>query len=157
MGFRRSQCQNVPTLVGNRRDLAMLLLCHRWVVSVSGLHSRRRSDCEQDVYDPCGGRKYSFASLPGSTASQDPVLLQVRRNAGTLHSTITSLSQIWRCACSSVDHIPIQQRHRFNNHRISDGKKDEQLSHYPSIISPRLEHYPKPMRLLGRCLRTSMI
>jgi hypothetical protein len=95
--------------MGNRVYLEMLLLCHRWLVSLSRIYSRRRSDCQQDLHDTGRRRKYSVASLPRKTASQDPMLLKIRGNAQTLDSLATALAQILGCPDSSMIHCIIQQ------------------------------------------------
>ena len=96
--------------MGDRGHLAVLFLCHRWLVSLSWLYSRRRPDCQQDLHDQGGGRKHSVAPLSGSITSQNSLLFQIRGNAGTLDSIVTSLPQIPGCPSSSMNHSLIQQR-----------------------------------------------
>ena len=74
--------------------LAMLLLRHRWVESLPLLHRLRRPHYQQDVHDTSGRGKHATAALPCSAASQDVMLLQIRRNAQTLNSVATALLKI---------------------------------------------------------------
>jgi hypothetical protein len=86
------------------------LLCHGWLVCVSGFYSTWRPDREQDIHDTGRGREYSVAPLSSPVASQDALLLQVRGNAEVLSSVVTALLKVLGCKASSSIHTLIQQR-----------------------------------------------
>ncbi len=43
--------ETCATVMGYCRHLAVLFLCHGWMVGLSRLYSRGRPDCEQDLHD----------------------------------------------------------------------------------------------------------
>ena len=119
MDFRQPQCGNFFSFVGHCGTLAVLLLCHRWLVSLSWIYSTGRSNYQQNLYDARGRRKHKIAALFSSPASKDVMLFQIRSHAEALNSIATALPEIWRCARPVLNHIPIQQRQIFLCIRIT--------------------------------------
>lgn len=74
--------------------MAQLLLCHRWLQSLSDVYQRWRSDCQQNLYDTRDVRKYKAEALQSLIASENIVLLEVRRYAEVLYPIVTVLPQI---------------------------------------------------------------
>ncbi len=63
----------------------------------------------QDLHGQSERREHSFALLSRSTTSEEVVLFQTLRKAGTFHSIVTSLPQVPRGARSLVHRRLIQQ------------------------------------------------
>ena len=74
MGFRRSCVLKLSSFVGNCEDVAVLFLHDGWMASLSNVHPRWRSDCEQDLSDPSRRRKHKSTTLFGKALSPDILL-----------------------------------------------------------------------------------
>jgi hypothetical protein len=99
--------------MGDSGILAVLFLRDRWLVCLPRFYPGWRSNCQQDLHDPCRGRKYAITTLFGPTPSQDPMLFQVPRYASSLDSVVNSLPQVSGCPCPSSfqeNHLLILQR-----------------------------------------------
>ncbi len=84
--------------------LALFLLCHRWLEGVPDVYWGWRPDSEQDVYDSCGGRKYSPTALPGAVAPQNLVLLQVSGDVEVFTPPTAPLFEVWDSSSVSLIH-----------------------------------------------------
>lgn len=84
--------------------LALLLLGHRWLESVSDVHPRRRPDCEQDLHDAGRGGEHKVAAPLGAAASQDVVLLQVSGDVEVFAAVVAALLEVSNSASASMNH-----------------------------------------------------